>query len=156
MRRFILMRHAKAERGEGKPDFQRTLDERGWRDANAVAGKLANLGIIPDCILCSSARRTRDTLAAVMPHFGADCTIHLRRDLYEAEGTDVRDAVRTASGQCILLIGHNPAIHMAAMEFAGRTAADVGLYNGFPTSHAAVFSMGFAIDTVKFERIITP
>ncbi|WP_108658476.1 SixA phosphatase family protein [Acuticoccus kandeliae] len=156
MRHLVIMRHAKAEHGYDKPDFERMLEPRGIADADSVGGKLAALDLVPDTVLCSASRRTRDTLAAVLPHIGRDCVVHLRRSLYDAEVADLRDAVRTARGQCILLIGHNPSVHGLALAFAGSNPEAAELQTGFPTSHAAVFSMGFAVDTVKFERVVTP
>ncbi|MBJ3778226.1 SixA phosphatase family protein [Acuticoccus mangrovi] len=156
MRHLIIMRHAKAERGEHKLDFDRTLDQRGWQEADRVGKSLAEAGLAPDTVLCSASRRTRDTLAAVFPHIRGDCLVHLRRSLYEADVVDLRDAVRTVQGQCVLVIGHNPAVHTLAQALAGSHPEAVEMEHGFPTSTAAVFTMGFAIDTVKFERLVCP
>ncbi|WP_420391528.1 SixA phosphatase family protein [Acuticoccus sp.] len=156
MRHFVLMRHAKAEAGEGKIDYDRTLVERGWSEADATAKALAARGLAPETILVSASRRTRDTLAATLPHFPGDCIIHLRRSLYDADVTDLRDALRRSQGQRVLLIGHNPAVHELALEFAGSDASGAGLTQGFPTAHAAVFTLGFGLDTVRFEEVVRP
>ncbi|RAI04065.1 histidine phosphatase [Acuticoccus sediminis] len=154
MRYFIIMRHAKAEAGENKLDFDRSLVERGWNEADSTARQLAEHGLTPDTILCSAARRTRDTLSAVMPHVTGDCIVHLRRSLYEADVTDLRDALRKVTGQRVLVIGHNPTVHELALEFAGQDGA--ALAHGFPTSTAAVFTLGFGLDTIRFDGLITP
>ena len=156
MRRLVIMRHAKAERGDGKLDYDRTLETRGWSEAETVGAELAGYGIRPDTVLCSAARRTRDTLAAMLPHIGGDCIVHLRKSLYDAEVADLRDAVRKAQGACVLLIGHNPSVHALAVQFAGAGAGDELMRGGFPTATAAVFTLGFAIDTVRFERVVAP
>ncbi len=154
MRYFIIMRHAKAETGETKLDYDRTLVERGWAEADSTARQLAEHGLVPDTVLCSAARRTRDTLAAVLPHVGDDCVIHLRRSLYEADATDLRHTLRKTSGQRVLVIGHNPSVHELALEFAGADGGN--LANGFPTATAAVFTLGFGLDTIRFDGIIRP
>lgn len=154
MRTLIIMRHAKAERGEDKLDYERELEPRGWSDADRVARALTERRLIPDTILCSAARRTRDTLRALLEHFPADCDVRLRRSYYHAEVVDLRDAVRTSSGECMLLIGHNPAVHGLATAFAGPGVHEFA--NGFPTATAAIFTMGFAIDTVRYEDVIRP
>ncbi|MEM0907463.1 MAG: histidine phosphatase family protein [Pseudomonadota bacterium] len=154
MRHLIIMRHAKAEHGEGKPDFERTLETRGWHEADLVGAKLKRAGLMADAVLCSAARRTRDTFAAVLPHISGDCVVHFRERLYDAEVSDLREAMRRAEGQCVLLIGHNPSVHGLALAFAGTESRHIG--SSFPTSTAAVFSMGFAVDTVKFQELIKP
>ncbi len=154
MRHLIVMRHAKAERGDGKTDYDRELEPRGLADASAIAAAIAEAKLAPDTIICSAARRTRDTLAAMLQHFPGDVEITLRRSLYDAELPDWRDAVRTAQGRCILLIGHNPAIHELALTLGA--AEDDRLSQSYPTATASVFGMGFAIDTVRFERVFSP
>ncbi|MCF3933533.1 histidine phosphatase family protein [Acuticoccus sp. M5D2P5] len=156
MRHIVIMRHAKAERGEGKPDFERMLETRGVNDAELVGRQLAEAGLVPDVVLCSAARRTRDTFAAMLGHFGGDCLVHVRRNLYEAEIAELREAVRDTRGECVLLVGHNPSVHGLALEFAGADPAAAPLKGGFPTASAAVFTMGFGLDTAKFDRLVTP
>jgi phosphohistidine phosphatase len=155
MRRLLLMRHAKAEKVPGKADFERTLVRRGWVEADKVAGDFTAAGVRPDRVLCSSSRRTRDTLAAVLPHLSADCTVELRRDLYEAEEDDLAAAVASAAGDCVLLIGHNPAVHGLAAALAGDDPAARVLADGFPTSHAALFDLSAGFGAARFERLFS-
>ena len=154
MRHLIIMRHGKAEPGENKPDYERMLGPRGWQEAESVAAQLAAAGLAPDTVLCSASRRTRDTFSAMLPHIGGDCVVHMRTSLYEAETTDLKEAMRRAEGQRVLLIGHNPSVHALSLNFAGANGDRIG--SSFPTSTAAVFAMGFALDTVKFDRLLTP
>jgi phosphohistidine phosphatase len=156
MRTLIVMRHAKAEHGAGKPDFDRTLEPRGIAEAARVAERLADAGILPDRVLCSAARRTRDTFAAMLPLIGGDCVAEFRRALYDAEVADLREAARSAAGNCVLIVGHNPSVHVFAQLLAAGSPRASALSGGFPTSHAAVFSVGFALDSARFERLVTP
>ena len=156
MKTLIVMRHSKAERGEGKADYDRALESRGWTDGERVGAALAAARLVPDTVLCSAARRTRETFAAVLPHIRDDCRVEFRRALYEAEANDLREAVRGASGNIVLLIGHNPAIQGFAVALAGSHPGAAGLRASFPTSQAAVFSVSSALDTVRLERVISP
>ena len=62
MERLILMRHGKAERHAASGgDFERALAESGRADAAVMGRVLAGLGLTPDLMLVSSARRTRET-----------------------------------------------------------------------------------------------
>ena len=63
MMRLLLLRHAKSSWDvSGQPDFERTLAPRGRRAAQMIGEHLATHRLMPDRILCSSARRTRETL----------------------------------------------------------------------------------------------
>ncbi len=156
MRSLIIMRHAKAERGDGKADFDRALESRGWHDADRVGAALAAAKLIPDLVLCSAARRTRETFAALLPHISGDCTVEFRRALYEAEANELRAAVEGAEGSTVLVIGHNPAIQAVAAALAGQKPGTATLRTSFPTSQAAIFNVGFGIESAQFERVVAP
>ena len=138
-RQLIVMRHAKAGELPGGPDFERALRPRGQRDSAAAGRWLSARGLRPDLVLCSAARRTRQTWqhvsAALLPP-GPPPTVTADRRLYEADADDVADILRAADGdfRTILYIGHNPA-----------AARLVGLLTGtepaFPT--AAIAVIGF-------------
>ena len=136
--KLIVMRHAKAGELPGGPDFERALRPRGKRDSAAAGRWLSASGLRPDLVLCSAARRTRQTwqyLSAALPP-GSPPEFVADRRLYDADGDDVADILRAAGGDAatILYIGHNPA-----------AACLVGLLTGtepvFPT--AAVAVIGF-------------
>src|SRR5690606_25377106 len=93
MRRLVLMRHAKAERGgPGVEDFDRALTERGVTDAALVGAALARSGITPDLTLASAAARTRQTWAAICGLF-PKARAELRRNLYHAEANTLLRAI---------------------------------------------------------------
>jgi phosphohistidine phosphatase len=156
MRTLIVMRHSKAERGEGKADYDRALEQRGWADGDRVGAALAAGKLVPDAVLCSAARRTRETFAAVLPHIPGDCRVEFRRALYEAEASDLAEAIRGFAGEVVLLIGHNPAIQGFAASLAGTDAVKAGLKGSFPTSQAAVFFVGSGLDAARLEKVVTP
>src|SRR5258706_16430518 len=60
-RQLIVMRHAKAGELPGGPDIERALRPRGSRNATAAGQWLAGRELVPDLVLCSSARRARQT-----------------------------------------------------------------------------------------------
>ena len=63
MKRVLLLRHASA--GEGAPDAERPLSERGREEAARIAERLASLLPPPEVALCSTARRARETFEAL-------------------------------------------------------------------------------------------
>ena len=71
MRELILLRHAHAEHGTtGQADIDRPLSAEGIAEADAAGRWLAERKLIPDRVLCSPARRTRETLEGVIGVIG--------------------------------------------------------------------------------------
>jgi phosphohistidine phosphatase len=146
--KLIVMRHAKAGELPGGPDFERALRPRGQRDSAAAGRWLAANDLYPDLVLCSAARRTRQTWqhlsaallaadAARQPEFSAE------RRLYQADSEDVADMVRHVGDEfaTVLYIGHNPAAAglvglLTGAEPPFRTAAIAVI--GVPASWAGL------------------
>ncbi|MDE3724549.1 histidine phosphatase family protein [Nocardiopsis sp. N85] len=128
-RTLLLLRHAKAEAGYGVIDHDRSLTDRGRSQAEAVGRLLAEQGYAPDHVICSSAKRTRQTLDGVLGVLGGQETftapeIDYSEPAYTA-GVDslvelityVDPRVRT-----LLVVGHNPTIAQLAASFVGNEA----------------------------------
>ncbi len=144
-KRLILTRHAKSSWDDPMtPDHERPLNERGKTAATDLGAWMASRGYIPDEVLCSDALRTRETWSGVSPALAAAPSLTLKPALYHA-GPDVMLAVlRHATGDCVMMIGHNPGI----AEFASRIVAQAPHHPGFrhyPTGATLVAS--FEIDS---------
>ncbi|WP_045742561.1 SixA phosphatase family protein [Actinoplanes rectilineatus] len=117
-RTLILLRHAKAETPGTLDDYDRSLTERGESDADAAGAWLANERLRPDLVLCSSARRTRQTwqAAAIALSQGAPGgvapEVRYLDELYLCGRTEVLDALRTVSDEVrtVLVVAHNPTV----------------------------------------------
>jgi len=135
-RRLIVMRHARAGELPGGPDFERALRPRGRRDAAAAGSWLAASGFRPDAVICSAARRTRQTWQYVAPQLGGEPEFSAEMALYQADGQDVLDFVRQTPAEVgtLMYIGHNPAA-------ADLVAALAGAEQAFPTSAVAVLDL---------------
>jgi phosphohistidine phosphatase len=71
MKRLYLLRHAKSSwKDASLPDHDRPLAGRGRRAAKAIARHLRDQGIEPELVLCSSARRARETFERIEPALG--------------------------------------------------------------------------------------
>ena len=67
---LLLLRHAKSSWADpGMADRDRPLSQRGRQAAERMAHEIDRLSLLPDRILCSPARRTRETLAPFCPIF---------------------------------------------------------------------------------------
>ncbi|MFP4327827.1 MAG: SixA phosphatase family protein [Paracoccaceae bacterium] len=135
-RYLILMRHAKSSwKDPALDDHDRPLNRRGRRAASALGGWMRDRGWVPDEVLCSTARRTRETLRRLdLP--GAP-TVRERRALYLAEPEAMLEVLRGAQGACVLMLGHNPGI----AEFAHRLIAAPpphARFAGYPTGATLV------------------
>lgn len=120
---LILLRHAKAERGDaGMADIDRPLAARGRADAVAAGAWLARHGREPDQVLCSPARRTRQTWAGVgqgLAHDGwtgangADAPkVRYEPAIYHGMAGDLVGLLRQLPPEVgtLLLIGRNPTM----------------------------------------------
>ncbi|WP_245620065.1 SixA phosphatase family protein [Phenylobacterium immobile] len=144
MNRLILMRHGQAENRATGGDSARRLTAIGAGAAAETAHQLADAGYAPDRVLVSSAQRTRETWTAAQPAFPG-AKVEFEAALYNADAETVLDAAEAAEAACVMVVGHNPGIHDAAMRLLVKdptpAAAAARLVSGFPTSTAAVFRL---------------
>lgn len=139
MRELILLRHAHAEVATaGQADLDRPLSAEGLAEAEAAGKWLAEQKLVPDCVLCSPARRARETLEAVLGVVGY---VEQKVDeaIYEAQpGALIALADAHADIDRLLLVGHNPGLEqLAALMHSGQS----GDYRGMPPAGIAVLSM---------------
>ncbi|WP_213454749.1 SixA phosphatase family protein [Rhizomonospora bruguierae] len=116
-RSLVLLRHAKAEQAPNLPDEDRPLTARGLADSTTAGAWLARRGYLPALVLCSPARRTRQTWHGVAVAFadtvdGAAPEVRYQREIYGSATERLLALVRAAPATVatILLVGHNPAI----------------------------------------------
>jgi phosphohistidine phosphatase len=137
--RLYLLRHAKSSWNEhGLADHDRPLAPRGRRAAKAIGRHLSDHGIEPELVLCSSAKRARETLertrltrAQIEPElYGAGAGALLAR-LHEVPR-------RVAS---VMLIGHNPGIQQLALRLARPGPELQPLEQKFPTAALATLAL---------------
>ena len=139
MRELILLRHAHAESPQtGQADFDRPLSDEGLAEADAVATWLRDKALVPDRVLCSPARRTRETLDAVIEVVG-NLDKRLEPSIYEAmPGTLAGLVDQHRDAERLLLVGHNPGLErLVALLHSGQS----GDYRGMPPGAVAVLSL---------------
>ena len=138
MRTLYLLRHAKARREREVSDRDRQLHRKGIRQATALAAWLAQQAKPLDRVLCSPSRRTRDTLALLLPALHQPPEIAFPDELYLASPDTLRAAVRGAGEEVrgLMLVGHNDGIHQFALDLTG--GEHVTRLVGFPTGALAL------------------
>ena len=121
MTTIMLWRHAKTQ--PGSPEFsdrERELLPVGHTDAESVAHRLLEEGLIPDRVLSSDAARARQTTVAVAWLLPAGVERMELLELYHADAAELPDIIAVYAGGArrVLVVGHNPAV----AEFVSRAA----------------------------------
>jgi phosphohistidine phosphatase len=139
-RTLLLLRHAKSDYPAGVADHQRPLAARGQREA-ALAGEWLRAHVpAVDAVLCSTATRTRETLARTR----IDAPVSYVDRLYDATPGAVIDEINGVDSEVatLLVIGHEPAMSSVALGLAtpegSNTTAAEHISTKFPTSAIAV------------------
>jgi phosphohistidine phosphatase len=122
VKRLLLLRHAKSDWSDHDlADHDRPLAPRGERAAALVAAYLEQRGSRADVVLCSTARRTRQTLERVLGALASEPRVETVRALYLAEENEILALVRGLddTAESALVVGHNPGIGALAADLAG-------------------------------------
>lgn len=165
---LLLLRHAKS--GWDDPtldDIARPLAPRGIKAAPQMGATIAAVGLAPDLVLCSSAVRTRQTLALMLPEWPPPPPpIAFEETLYLAAASEIIDRVRAIPDgpRRVMVVGHNPGLHTAALTLAGtgRREDITALASKFPTSALAVLTFERSTwrdvrpTTGHLDRFVTP
>jgi phosphohistidine phosphatase len=147
MHQLLLLRHAKSSWDDpGVADRDRTLTPKGRRAAAAMRRAMRDLGLLPDVVLVSSAKRTMETMSALEP-WDDTPLIEPMDELYLASKAQLfatlRGVAETARG--VLLIGHNPGMHDLAIALTDPRGSPDKLVQGvrenYPTGALAEFSV---------------
>lgn len=153
-----LVRHAKSDWAGGEADHDRPLAARGERAAAAMAVYCRQQGIAPDVILCSTARRTVETLKVLQHGMPEGVSVEFTRDIYEVGAAQIVARLRRipVKVKVAMVVGHNPGMEDTVRLLTGQAAA-----SKFPTGALATLtsSSGWAAlgsRTAELSRFITP
>jgi phosphohistidine phosphatase len=121
MKRLYILRHAKSDWADPRlDDHDRPLTARGRRAAALLAAHCRRARVRPRVILCSTAERARQTLAAVMPRSGRQVRVDFLADLYNGDVQAYLRPVRMleAAVESAMIIGHNPNVQGLILALA--------------------------------------
>ncbi len=106
---------------------------------------MASRGIRPELVLCSSARRTRETLELLQPALEG-VPARIEDELYGADASALLDRLRRVEAHvdAVMLVGHNPGLQDLALDLTGGgdEAAVAQLHTKFPTAALATLDLG--------------
>ncbi|MDX2317444.1 MAG: histidine phosphatase family protein [Hyphomicrobiaceae bacterium] len=117
-----LLRHAKSSwKNPSLPDRERPLAARGITDAPLMGRAITERGIDPELVLCSSARRTVDTLSLVLPELKVEPSVVYEDALYHASAAEMLHRLRDVQpgANRVMMVGHNPGIQRLALDLIG-------------------------------------
>ncbi|MAX97238.1 MAG: hypothetical protein CL559_15555 [Alphaproteobacteria bacterium] len=146
--RLILLRHAKSAWDQPElADHDRPLAPRGVRAAKSMGLFMAEQGLLPDLILCSSATRALDTLELAERKWSTSITAEIDRGLYlcGVEGFIRRLRQVETAPRSIMIIAHNPDLHDFGLSLLSPADMDsegaIAMRRKYPTAALAVFDL---------------
>lgn len=137
MKTLLILRHAKSSwKDTALPDHDRPLNERGKRDAPRVGRLLREEGLAPELILCSTAKRARQTAEAVADESGFAGEVQLVEAFYGGGPEAYRETLQALPGApgSVMVVGHNPDLEELLESLTGERP-------GLPTAALAQISL---------------
>jgi phosphohistidine phosphatase len=140
---LIILRHAKSAWPD-VADHDRPLAPRGLRDAPNAGRWLHDAGYVPDRVICSTARRARETYHLAQAHFGAEPPVDYEDGLYGADVDEVLEFVHATPDTTsrLMLVGHEPWVSDITLHLARSGEAIERVRVKYPTAGIAVLSVG--------------
>lgn len=145
-KQLLVMRHAKSSWNvPGVTDFQRPLNDRGWRDTPRMAELVGQQGCVPDLIASSSAVRARQTAELFAEHCSSDKPIPLVMvdAFYLAPASTYLKFLTELANlperepATVMVVGHNPGLEELVQILSGS-------HEHFPTAAIAKFRVDVA------------
>lgn len=126
MSTLLVLRHAQAApEAPASSDKERALTEEGRRAAARVGRLVKDEALLPDLLLSSSARRTRETVSELCQSSGYAGPVHYLDSLYLAEARAIIEALHSHAGSAarVLLVGHNPGLEDLVATLTGESVS---------------------------------
>ncbi len=155
MKSLLFLRHAKSSWSSPElADHDRPLNGRGRAAAATMGRYIVEHDLLPELILCSTARRARETLERAATEWSYLPPAHIERALYDfSGGRGYLDLIGKTDNQVasLLVIGHNPTIEILVSDLIGEADPELveKLTFKYPTAGLAVLEF----DTDKWSDV---
>ncbi len=167
MRHILLLRHAKSDWSDSEQaDHDRPLNRRGEEAAPKIGAYLARHRLTPDQVLCSTAKRARDTWTLVAGELSSPPPVAYDERLYEAKPEGILRVLRNIDPdiRSILVVGHNPGLQDLAtwLIASGDLEHRERLREKLPTAGLVVIDFAVAgwsklhAHSGRLERFVVP
>jgi phosphohistidine phosphatase len=140
VKQLFLLRHAKSSWDDpALGDHDRPLAPRGRRAAELVSAHMVRSAVVPDLVLCSSARRCRETLERIASALRDETPVLVERELYAGSKDELLARLKSVPETVgsVMVVAHNPGIEQLALGLAGRGAELVRVERKYPTGALA-------------------
>lgn len=146
MKRLTVLRHAKSNWNDPHlEDFNRPLNDRGWKSARRVGRELEQRGVKFDLVIASPAARVRETIDGLREKLRLNVEIRFEPRMYAASEEMLLKIVRDIrdSSHAPLLVGHNPGLQQLIVALTHNDPDDLRSHveKKFPTAALAVIEL---------------
>ena len=122
-RELLILRHAKSAWDTDAPaDFDRPLSLRGQRASRRMGRYIAETGLLPDTVVCSTATRAVQTIHGVAQaaHLTLE-NVRFESAIYEADLSALLGVLAgcDAGASRTMIVGHNPGLEYLLDHVAG-------------------------------------
>lgn len=147
-KRLLLLRHAQSDFRFKGNDKQRPLTGQGVSEASALGCYIRDNDLSPDYILCSDAKRTRETLGQITQCLYKEINpgkIAFLPGLYNGGVDDYLAELRNCDNNVntLMLIGHHPRIPSLARMLANENTCDesiMSMLNNYMPATMTIFN----------------
>jgi phosphohistidine phosphatase len=163
LRQLYLWRHAKSDWNNlFLADHDRPLAPRGKTAAKDMANWMLDHSLRPELVLCSSAKRTQQTLKRLNKRMALK--VEILPELYHAEPERILELIGKVNKRVhnLMVIGHNPGFEELVMQLTDAASHSARLTEKImPTGALAQFSWQGSWSkqleaNVQLEQIICP
>jgi phosphohistidine phosphatase len=146
MKQIAVLRHAKSRWDDRDlADFDRPLNDRGWKAARRMGREFNHRKFQFDFVLASPAARVRETIDGVQEEFDFAAPIRFEQGMYLASEVHLLGFLRTLpeTVQRPLLVGHNPGLQQLVLSLSGNEEDDFQsrVSFKFPTAAFAIVEL---------------
>lgn len=147
MKTLALFRHAKSDWSDARArDFDRPLNARGQRGAQAMGAYIRDTGRTFDRMIASPAVRAAETVEEASKAWKCTFKVEWDRRIYLASSATLIDLLKELSGDpaSVLMVGHNPGLEDLIFDLVpddGGSPLRAVVEEKFPTATFAVLEL---------------
>lgn len=154
MKKIILLRHGNA--ADYWSDFERPLSTKGKEEVRRVSSQiLDHANPIPQCVICSEATRTKETLEIFTEMCPGESfeTVYVPT-LYHGTFGDVLKCISQTQNaiETLMLVGHNPVLSELAstlsQTYTQLETANAAILTGMTQNWKHITSQEWKLETV--------